>query len=121
MATIDERGYLRIVDRKKDMIIVSGFNVYPNEIENVVTQHPDVLEAAVVGVPDDDGDEDEVVKLFAVLREGATITAQELRAWCKENMAPYKVPRRVEFRDDLPKTNVGKVLRRELRDEPVAD
>jgi long-chain acyl-CoA synthetase len=120
MATMDERGYMRIVDRKKDMIIVSGFNVYPNEIENVVTQHPDVLEAAVVGVADDDGDEDEVVKLFAVLCEGATITAQELRAWCKENMAAYKVPRLVEFRADLPKTNVGKVLRRELRDEPAA-
>ena len=121
MATIDERGYLRIVDRKKDMIIVSGFNVYPNEIENIVTQHPDVLEAAVIGVPDDDGDEDEVVKLFAVLREGATIDAQQLRAWCKENMAAYKVPRLVEFRDELPKSNVGKVLRRELRDEPAVE
>lgn len=120
MATIDEQGYMRIVDRKKDMIIVAGFNVYPNEIENVVTQHPDVLEAAVIGVPDDDGDDDEVVKLFAVIRDGATITPNELRVWCRENMTRYKVPRRVEFREELPKSNVGKVLRRELRDETVA-
>jgi long-chain acyl-CoA synthetase len=116
LATMDEQGYFRIVDRKKDMIIVSGFNVYPNEVENIVTQHPDVLEAACIGVPDDDGDGDEVVKLFAVLREGASITPEELRKWCRQNLAAYKVPRLVEFCDDLPKSNVGKVLRRELRD-----
>jgi long-chain acyl-CoA synthetase len=115
MATIDEQGYMRIVDRKKDMIIVGGFNVYPNEIENVVTQHPDVLEAAVIGVADDDGDDDEVVKMFAVIRGGAELTPEQLRSWCRENMTRYKVPKIVEFRDELPKSNVGKVLRRELR------
>ena len=117
LATADEKGYLRIVGRKKDMIIIGGFNVYPDEVENVVTQHPDVLEAACIGVADDDGDEDEVVKLFVVMRENATLTPQQLRAWCKENMAAYKVPKIVEFRAELPKSNVGKVLRRELRDE----
>lgn len=116
MATIDEQGYMRIVDRKKDMIIVGGFNVYPNEIENVVTQHPDVLEAAVIGVADDDGDDDEVVKMFAVIRDGAELTPEQLRSWCRENMTRYKVPKIVEFRDELPKSNVGKVLRRELRE-----
>jgi long-chain acyl-CoA synthetase len=117
LATIDDKGYLRIVGRKKDMIIVGGFNVYPDEVENVVTQHPDVLEAACIGVPDDDGDDDEVVKLFVILREGAAVTAEQLRTWCKENMTAYKVPRLVEFRTELPKSNVGKVLRRELREE----
>jgi len=121
LATMDERGYLRIVGRKKDMIIVGGFNVYPDEIENVVTQHPDVLEAACIGAADDDGDDDEVVKLFVVMREDAALTPEQLRAWCKENMAAYKVPKIVEFRAELPKSNVGKVLRRELRDEQVAD
>ncbi|MBS94852.1 MAG: long-chain-fatty-acid--CoA ligase [Chromatiales bacterium] len=114
MATIDERGYLKIVDRKKDMIIVSGFKVYPNEIENIVTQHPDILEAACVGVPGDDpGEED--VKLFVVIREGADISPQSVRDYCKENMTAYKVPGAIEFVDHLPKSNVGKVLRRELR------
>lgn len=120
LATMDEKGYLRIVGRKKDMIIVGGFNVYPDEVENVVTEHPDVLEAACIGVPDDDGDDDEVVKLFVVVREGSAVTPEQLRAWCKENMAAYKVPKKVEFRTELPKSNVGKVLRRELRDEQVA-
>lgn len=115
MATIDGKGYMRIVDRKKDMIVVSGLKVYPNEVENVVTQHPDVLEAAVIGVDDDESGE--VVKLFAVIREGSDITPESLRAWCKENMTGYKVPKFVEFRDDLPKSNVGKILRRELRDD----
>jgi len=119
LATMDEQGYLRIVGRKKDMIIVGGFNVYPDEVENVVTEHPDVLEAACIGVPDDDGDDDEVVKLFVVMREGAATTPEQLRAWCKENMAAYKVPKKLEFRMELPKSNVGKVLRRELRDEQV--
>ena len=114
MAVMDERGYLRIVDRKKDIIIVSGFNVYPNEIENVVTTHPDVLEAAIIGIEGDDSGE--AVKLFAVMREGATITPKELRTWCKQNMTAYKVPTYVEYIDELPKSNVGKVLRRELRE-----
>ncbi len=113
MATIDERGYIRIVDRKKDIIIVSGFNVYPNEIEDVVTTHPDVMEAAVIGVSGDDSGE--AVKLFAVKRAGADLSPKRLRRWCKQNMTPYKVPTYVEFVSSLPKSNVGKVLRRELR------
>jgi long-chain acyl-CoA synthetase len=119
MATINEQGFMRIVDRKKDMIVVSGLKVYPNEVENVVTQHPDVLEAAVIGVDDDESGE--VVKLFAVVREGADLTPESLRAWCKENMTAYKVPKFIEFRDDLPKSNVGKVLRRQLRDENAGE
>jgi len=114
MAVCDERGYFKIVDRKKDMIIVSGFNVYPNEIENVATQHPDIVEAAAVGI--DDAHSDEAVKLFVVLRPGAELSAAEVRAYCKENLTPYKVPDHIEFIDELPKSNVGKILRRELRD-----
>lgn len=118
MARMEGNGYLRIVDRKKDIIIVSGFNVYPNEIENIVTGHPDVLEAAIVGVSADD--DSEVVKLFVVLREDAELTAKEMRSWCRENMTAYKVPRYVEFVDSLPKSNVGKILRRELREKDAA-
>ncbi|MCP4928215.1 MAG: long-chain fatty acid--CoA ligase, partial [Gammaproteobacteria bacterium] len=114
LATIDEQGYLRIVDRKKDMIIVSGFKVFPNDVENIVTGHPDIREAACIGVPDDDSGE--IVKLFVVLRPGASITPKAIRSWCKQEMTAYKVPRLVEFIDELPKSNVGKVLRRELRD-----
>lgn len=114
MACMAEDGYMRIVDRKKDIIIISGFNVYPNEIENVVTGHPDVLEAAIIGVPDDDSGE--AVKLVAVLRSGASIDAKAMREWCKDNMTGYKVPRFVEFVESLPKSNVGKILRRELRE-----
>jgi long-chain acyl-CoA synthetase len=114
LATIDALGYLRIVDRKKDMIIVSGFKVFPNEIENIVTGHPDIHEAACIGVPDEDSGE--LVKLFVVIRGGAEITPEEIRDWCKNEMTAYKVPRLVEFIDELPKSNVGKVLRRELRD-----
>lgn len=117
IATIDRHGFMKIVDRKKDMISVSGLKVYPNEIENVITGHPDVLEAVCIGVPDDESGE--AVKLFAVVRDGAAITPDSLRDWCKENMSAYKVPRYIEFRQSLPKSNVGKVLRRELRDEPV--
>lgn len=116
IATIDNRGYLKIVDRKKDMIIVSGFNVYPNEVENIVTQHPDILEAACVGVPGEDpGEED--VKLFVVIRKGSGLSPQAVREYCKENMTAYKVPSVVEIIDSLPKSNVGKVLRRELRSD----
>ena len=113
IAVLQEDGYIRIVDRKKDLIIVSGFNVYPNEIEDVVASHPDIVEAAVVGVSDENSGES--IKLFVVSRNEA-LDAETLRKWCKERLAAYKVPKQVEFRDELPKTNVGKVLRRELRD-----
>jgi long-chain acyl-CoA synthetase len=115
IATVDQAGYFRIVDRKKDMILVSAFNVYPNEIENVITMHPDVVEVACIGVPDEESGE--AVKVFVVRRPGSSLTAADIRDFCRENLAAYKVPRHVEFRDSLPKSNVGKILRRELRDE----
>jgi long-chain acyl-CoA synthetase len=111
---MDERGFTRIVDRKKDMIIVSGFNVYPNEIEGVIAGHPGVLECACVGVPDKNAGE--AVKLF-VVRKDPNLTVEQLMDYCKEQFTGYKKPKYIEFRDDLPKTNVGKILRRELRDE----
>ena len=114
IGVVDERGYVRIVDRKKDMILVSGFNVYPNEIEAVVAMHPGVLECAAVGVPDVKSGE--AVKLFVVKKDPA-LTADALLAHCREHLTGYKCPRDVEFRTELPKSNVGKILRRELRDE----
>ncbi|GLR62910.1 AMP-binding protein [Marinospirillum insulare] len=114
VAVISDDGYACIVDRKKDMINMSGFNVYPNEIEDVIASHPDVLEVAAVGVPDEKSGE--AVKVFIVSRSG-DLTVKEVRGWCKKRLTAYKVPRHVEFRDELPKTNVGKVLRRQLRDE----
>jgi long-chain acyl-CoA synthetase len=114
IGVVDERGYVRIVDRKKDMILVSGFNVYPNEIEAVVAMHPGVLECAAVGVPDPKSGE--AVKLFVVKKDPA-LTAEALLAHCREQLTGYKCPRDVEFRTELPKSNVGKILRRELRDE----
>jgi len=113
---MDERGYVRIVDRKKDMILVSGFNVYPNEIEAVAAMHPGVLECAAVGVPD--ANSGEAVKLF-VVRKDPALTAEALQAFMAEQLTGYKKPKHIEFRKDLPKTNVGKILRRELRDETV--
>ena len=113
IATIDEKGFIYIVDRKKDMILVSGFNVYPNEIEEVVVSHKGVLEAAAIGVPDEKSGE--VVKIFAVKKD-ENLGSKELLAYCKENLTGYKVPKYIEFREDLPKTNVGKILRRALRD-----
>ena len=113
VATIDEEGYLRIVDRKKDMIIVSGFNVYPNEIEDVVALHPGVLEVGAVGVPDERSGE---APKIVVVKKDPDLTADALIEHCRGQLTGYKVPRHVEFRDELPKTNVGKVLRRELRD-----
>ncbi|MDZ4680069.1 MAG: AMP-binding protein, partial [Saprospiraceae bacterium] len=110
---MEEDGFVRIVDRKKDMILVSGFNVYPNEIEEVVASHPKVLEAAAVGVADEKSGE--VVKIF-VVKKDASLSESELLAFCKENLTAYKLPKHIEFRKDLPKTNVGKILRRELRD-----
>ncbi|MEP9370583.1 long-chain fatty acid--CoA ligase [Mesorhizobium sp. KR1-2] len=112
MGFMNADGYTKIVDRKKDMILVSGFNVYPNELEDVVAQHPGVLEVAAVGVPDEHSGE--VPKLF-VVRKDPNLTAEELMTFCRENLTGYKRPRHIEFRTELPKTNVGKILRRELR------
>ncbi|MBS1136140.1 MAG: long-chain-fatty-acid--CoA ligase [Proteobacteria bacterium] len=117
VATIDEKGFVRIVDRKKDLILVSGFNVYPNEVEDVVARHPGVLEVAAVGVPDDKSGE--AVKIFVVKRDPG-LTVESVIAHCKESLTGYKVPRVVEFRAELPKTNVGKILRRALRDEEMS-
>ncbi|MEW6981853.1 long-chain-fatty-acid--CoA ligase FadD [Colwelliaceae bacterium 6471] len=112
VASMDERGFFRIVDRKKDMIIVSGFNVFPNEIEEVLMMHDGVLEAAAVGVPNDICGE--IVKVFVVLKD-PKITEEDIIKHCRKNLTNYKIPKLVEFRDELPKTNVGKILRRELR------
>ncbi len=117
IGVMDERGFVRIVDRKKDMILVSGFNVYPNEIEGIVAMHPGVLECAAIGIPDDKSGE--AVKLF-VVKKDESLTAEALIRHCREHLTGYKVPREVEFRTELPKTNVGKILRRELRDEARA-
>jgi long-chain acyl-CoA synthetase len=116
IARMDDKGFVYIVDRKKDMILVSGFNVYPNEIEDVVAQQPGVLEVAAVGVPDEKSGE--AVKIVVVRRDPA-LTADDIRAHCRANLTGYKQPKYIEFRESLPKTNVGKILRRELRD-PVA-
>jgi long-chain acyl-CoA synthetase len=114
---MDEHGYTKIVDRKKDMIIVSGFNVYPNEVEGVVAMHPGVVECAAIGVPD--AKSGEAVKVFVVRKEPA-LTEAELMDFCKQHLTGYKKPKFIVFRDELPKTNVGKILRRELRDAEVA-
>ena len=114
---MDEKGSTRIVDRKKDMIIVSGFNVYPNEVEGVVAAHPGVLEVACIGVPDKNSGE--AVKLF-VVRKDPNLTAEQILDFCKHELTAYKKPKYIEFRDELPKTNVGKILRRQLRDEKQA-
>jgi long-chain acyl-CoA synthetase len=117
IGTMAEDGYFQIVDRKKDMILVSGFNVYPNEIEEVAMSHPKVLEAAAIGIPD--AKSGEVVKLYIVKKEGS-LSESELLEYCKTNLTAYKVPKSIEFRKELPKTNVGKILRRALRDEALA-
>jgi long-chain acyl-CoA synthetase len=114
IGVVDERGYFKIVDRKKDMILVSGFNVYPNEVEDVVTQMPGILECAAVGIPDEKAGE--AVKLF-IVRKDPSVTEEMVRAYCEANLTGYKRPKVIEFRNDLPKTPVGKILRRELRDK----
>jgi long-chain acyl-CoA synthetase len=114
VGVVDERGYFRIVDRKKDMILVSGFNVYPNEVEDVVTQMPGVLECAAVGVAD--AKAGEAVKL-CIVRSDPNVTEAQVRAYCEANLTGYKRPKIVEFRTELPKTPVGKILRRELREK----
>lgn len=115
IARVDEDGYLYIVDRKKDLIIASGYNIYPRDVEEVIYEHPAVQEAVVIGVPDPY--RGETVKAYVVLKAGKEISEEELIEYCRKNMATYKVPRMIEFRDELPKTNVGKILRRALREE----
>ncbi|MDC9620069.1 long-chain-fatty-acid--CoA ligase FadD [Xenorhabdus sp. XENO-7] len=117
IANVDESGFLHIVDRKKDMILVSGFNVYPNEVEDVVSSHPKVLESAAIGVPNDNSGE--IVKVF-VVRKDQSLTENELKTHCRRYLTGYKVPKLFEFRDELPKSNVGKILRKELRNEELA-
>jgi long-chain acyl-CoA synthetase len=114
IGTVDERGYYKIVDRKKDMVLVSGFNVYPNEVEDVVARLDGVMECAVVGVPDQKTGE--AVKLV-IVRKDPALTEEKVREYCKANLTGYKQPKVIEFRTDLPKTPVGKILRRELRDK----
>ena len=112
---IDEEGYIIITDRKKDMILVSGFNVYPRDVEDILYKNPKVELAAVVGVPDEKSGER--VKAFIKLKANETATIEEMQEFCRENMAGYKRPKSIEFRDEIPVSNVGKVLRRVLRDE----
>ncbi len=112
---MDEDGYFYIVDRKKEMVIVGGYNVYPREVDEVLLEHPKVLEAVSVGITDDV--RGEILKAFVVRRPGEELTKADVIAWCRQKLAGYKVPRLVEFRDELPKTIVGKVLRRALREE----
>jgi long-chain acyl-CoA synthetase len=115
---MDEDGYLFIVDRKKDLIKPSGFQVWPREVEEAIASHPAVAEVGVAGIPD--SLRGEAVKAWMVLREGQQISGAEIRAYCRERLAAYKIPKRVEFRNSLPKTHIGKVLRRELAREHVS-
>jgi long-chain acyl-CoA synthetase len=117
MAKMDEQGFFYIVDRKKDMILVSGFNVYPNEVEDVIAMLPGVLEVGAVGVPDEKSGE--AVKVV-IVRKDPALTADDVRAHARENLTGYKQPKYIEFRNELPKTNVGKILRRELRTPTAA-
>jgi long-chain acyl-CoA synthetase len=117
VGVMDEQGYVKIVDRKKDMILVSGFNVYPNELEAVIAAHPGVLECAAIGVPDEHSGE--AVKVF-VVKKDPNLNAEQLMDYCKQEFTGYKKPKYIEFRDELPKTNVGKILRRALREEKQA-
>jgi long-chain acyl-CoA synthetase len=117
IGVMDERGFVRIVDRKKDMIMVSGFKVFPNEVEDIVASHPGVRECAVIGVPDERSGE--AVKLF-VVKGDPSLTEHDLVEYCQENLTGYKRPKFIEFRADLPKSNVGKILRRALREAGAA-
>jgi long-chain acyl-CoA synthetase len=114
---MDEDGYFYIVDRKKDMIISGGYNIYPRDIEEVYYEHPKVVEATAIGVPHPK--RGETVKVFIVLRKGESATQEEMIAFCEGKLAKYKWPTIVEFRDELPKTNVGKILKKELRNEEL--
>jgi long-chain acyl-CoA synthetase len=113
ISKVDENGYFYIVDRKKDMIIAGGYNIYPRDIDEVLFEHPKILEACAIGVPDKY--RGETVKAFVVLKPGETMTEQEVIDYCKTKLAAYKVPKMVEFINELPKSNVGKILRKELR------
>lgn len=115
MGYMDRDGYFHIVDRKKDMIIAGGFNIYPAEVEAVLYEHPKIKEAAVIGVPDPR--RGETVKTFIVLKDDEIVLEDEIISYCREQLAAYKVPRIVEFRTELPKSMIGKILRRELREE----
>ena len=117
IAVMDKRGYFTIVDRKKDMILVSGFNVYTNEVEDVVASVPGVLECAAVGLPDENSGES--VKLYVVRKPGSNVSEEDIREHCSEDLTGYKRPKTIEFRETLPKTPIGKILRRELRDEEM--
>jgi long-chain acyl-CoA synthetase len=113
---MNDEGYFKIVDRKKDMILVSGFNVYPNEIEDVLMTNPKILEAAAIGVPDEKSGE--AVKVF-IVKKDPSLTEEEIRTFAKANLTGYKLPKAVEFRQELPKSNVGKILRKDLRDQEL--
>jgi long-chain acyl-CoA synthetase len=117
IAQMDEDGYFYIVDRKKDLIISGGYNVYPRDIEEVFFEHPKVVEATAIGIPHPK--RGEAVKVFVVLKEGKQATTEELMAYCQDKLAKYKWPTEIEFRQDLPKTNVGKVLKKDLRAEEL--
>ena len=117
LATMDEEGYFRIVGRKKEMIVAGGYNIYPDEVDRVLMEHPDVLECATIGVPDQR--RGETVKSFLVARPGTAPAVEEIVAFCRERLAAYKIPREVEFRDELPKSSVLKILRRDLREEEL--
>jgi len=110
---LDENGYFYIVDRKKDMIIAGGYNIYPRDIDEVLFEHPQIVEACAVGIPDEY--RGETVKAFVVLKSGAALTEEEVINYCKDKLAKYKVPKIIEFIDELPKSGVGKILRKELR------
>jgi long-chain acyl-CoA synthetase len=112
---MDEQGYFYVADRKKDMIIAGGYNIYPREIEEVLYEHPDVVEAVVAGIPDPY--RGETVKAYIVLKEGSTVTAEDMNKFARKYLAAYKAPRYYEFRDELPKTAIGKILRRTLVEE----
>src|SRR5699024_8430247 len=118
IAYMDEEGYAYIIDRKKDLIIAGGYNIYPRDVEEVMYKHPAIQEVVVVGVPDQY--RGETVKAVAVLKEGEAVTEEALIDYCRQNMAAYKAPRIIEFRDELPKTNVGKILRRQIREESTS-
>jgi len=117
IGVLDEDGFLTIVDRKKDMIIASGYNIYPKEIDEVLLGHPKILEACAIGIPDEY--RGETVKAFLVRRPGESLEAEEVIQFCKERLAAYKVPKSIEFLEELPKSAVGKVLRRELREREI--